>query len=436
MGLNRASFPFEFCGESKLCPYTSGDKKLIVIVTDHWLRSWFTDLLLPSSRYAHLREDDIEWFDLRDGPWEQNFERLRKLLLRYGGKARCFPCSDPPMDLYCAVCESLRDELDLQGASFLSFWLATNKLATRKAIVGGDGLKCEGVYSDMDDLPDLGVDGFFKPVAGCGSKGVFHCKTGDVIANPLKGVATGSSSNEIVQKFATKYEVTHPYLDQKLVGLVEEYVPPEGRHIIAFDGFVHNGKIYHYCICDNVYLEEDPEEFDRMVIPSQVAPEGSPAAIAGWKLFDEIVGDLVKKGLNNQFVDLETFLLPDGRVVMMELNCRTDCNPSPIFGRVYGVESDCFSTAIDLLSGQAPAEQYLKPDNQGRVGVVLYRPEVTGAPVFEASEDGRCLFYNAPGYWSHVFVVGMEEEMALREMAISFYNKMLVKGGVVLQGGA
>jgi len=337
------------------------------------------------------------------------------------------------MDLYCAVCESLRGELDLTGASFLSFWLATNKLATRKAIAGGDGLKSEGVYSDMDSVPDLGVDGFFKPVAGCGSKGVFHCKTGETYANPLKGLTNGSSSNPIVEKFASAYEATHPYLDKKLVGLVEEYVQPEGRHVIAFDGFVHNGKIHHYCICDNVYLDDDPEEFDRMVVPSQVVPEGSPAALAGWKLFDEIVGDLVKKGLDNQFVDLETFLLPDGRVVMMELNCRTDCNPSPLFGRVYGAQSDCFSTAVDLLSRQAPAEKFLKPDSQGRVGICLYRQEVPGAPEFEASEDGRCLFYNPPGYWSHVFVVGTEDPQALRDMAISLHEKMLAKGKAALQ---
>jgi len=427
MGLNRAFLPAALRDQTKLCPFANGDQKLIVIITDHWLRSWFTELLLPASRYSHLREQDIEWFDLSDGTWEENFQRLRALLLQYEGKARCFPCSDPPMDLYCAVCESLRNELDLAGASFVSFWLATNKLATRKAIAGGDGLKSEGVYSDMESLPDLGVDGFFKPVAGCGSKGVFYCKTGDIIANPLKGCINESSSNRIVQELASAYEVTHPYLDTKLVGLVEEYVAPEGRHVIAFDGFVHNGKIHHYCICDNVYLEDDPEEFDRMTIPSQVAPEGSPAAIAGWKLFDEIVGDLVSKGLDNQFVDLETFLLPDGRVVMMELNCRTDCNPSPLFGRVYGPENDCFSTAVDLLSRQAPRENFSKPDSQGRIGICLYRPEVKGAPEFEASEDGRCLFYNAPGYWSHVFVVGMESEMALREMAVSFYEKMLAK---------
>jgi hypothetical protein len=319
----------------------------------------------------------------------------------------------------------------LAGASFVSFWLATNKLSTRKAIAGGDGLKSEGVYSDMESLPDLGVDGFFKPVDGCGSKGVFYCKTGDIIANPLKGCTNKCSSNSIVHELASAYEVTHPYLDTKLVGLVEEFVAPEGRHVIAFDGFVHNGRIHHYCICDNVYLEDDPEEFDRMVVPSQVAPEGSPAAIAGWKLFDEIVGDLVSKGLDNQFVDLETFLLPDGRVVMMELNCRTDCNPSPLFGRVYGPENDCFSTAVDLLSREAPLETLTKPnckpDNQGRTGICLYRPEAKGAPEFEASEDGRCFFYNAPGYWSHVFVVGVEGEMALREMAISFYEKMLAQ---------
>jgi len=393
-------------------------------ITDHWFKSWFTQLLLPASRYAHLTEEDIEWFDLRDGTWEENFERLRALLLKYAGKARCFPCSDPPMHLYSAVCESLRDELPQKGASFISFWLATNKLATRHAIAGGDGLKSEGVYSDMEFVPDLGVDGFFKPVAGCGSKGVFFCKSGEKIVNPLKGCVNDESCNAVIHGMASKYEITQKFLDKNLVGLVEEYVAPEKRNIIAFDGFVHNGKIHHYCIVDNIYFEDDPEEFDRLTIPSQIVPEGSPAAIAGWELFDKVVGDLVAKGLDNQFVDLETFLLPDGRVEMMELNCRTDCNPSPLFGRVFGAESDCFSTAVDLLSG----ETIHKPaDSQGRIGICLYRPEATGAPEFEASEDGRCLFYNTPGYWCHVFVAGTEGEMALRDMAISFYEKMLAK---------
>jgi len=324
------------------------------------------------------------------------------------------------------VCESLKDELDLTGSNFLSFWLATNKLATRKAIAGGDGLRSEGVYSDMEFLPDLGVDGFFKPIAGCGSKGVFHCKTGEQTANPLRGCQNQASSG-LVEQMAECYTETHPYLDRNLVGLVEEYVPITSQKVIAFDGFVHEGKIYHYCICDNVYNPDDPTDFDRMTVPSQIAPEGSPAAEAGWKLFDEIVGDLVKKGLNNQWLDLETFLLPDGRVVMMELNCRTDCNPSPIFGRVFGKEGDCFSTALELLSREAPPASVVKPDSQGRVGVILYRAEVKGAPEFAASADGRCLFYNAPGYWSHVFVAGTEGEMKLRDMAIAFHEEMKMK---------
>jgi hypothetical protein len=419
----------------KTCPFVTGERKLVIIITDHWLKSWFTKFLLPASRFAHLVESDIEWFDLRDGTWDENFHRLRALLLELGDKARCYSCSDPPMDLYSAVCESLKGEVELTGASFISFWLATNKLATRKAIAGGSGLRSEGVYSDMDFVPDLGVDGFFKPVSGCGSKGVFHCKAGEKVANPLKGCTNLSSSGK-VEELAARYEETQPYLDRNLVGLVEEYVPPASQKVLAFDGFVHEGKIHHYCILDNVYHDDDPTDFDRLVVPSQVAPEGSPAAEAGWRLFDEIVGDLVKKGLNNQFVDLEAFLLPDGRVVMMELNCRTDGNPGPLFGRVFGREGDCFSTALELLSREAPPDAVVKPDSQGRLGVILYRQEVRGAPEFEASEDGRCLFYNAPGYWSHVFVVGVEGEMALRQMAVDFYEKMQAKGAAVRSAGA
>merc|ERR1719359_2262584 len=103
--------------------------------------------------------------------------------------------------------------------------------------------------------------------------------------------------------------------------------------------------------------------------------------MAGWALFDSMVGSLVERGLDNQFLDLETFVLPDGRVEAVELNCRTDCNPIPLFGRVFGAENCMFSAALDLLAGRRPRCADVTPDSQGRIGVVVYYDkEIEGAP--------------------------------------------------------
>ena len=128
-----------------------------------------------------------------------------------------------------------------------------------------------------------------------------------------------------------------------------------GRKVVSIDGFVCNGKVTHYCISDNVYKAAAPEEFDSLVTPSQRLSAAEIAAC--WAKYDTVTADLIRRGLDNQFLDVEAFVLDvEGRatVTTMEVNCRTFCNQLPVFSRLFG-NACMLSTAVDLLLGKPPA---------------------------------------------------------------------------------
>lgn len=168
----------------------SSRKQPIIITTDHWTRTWFMKCLLPySTRYNYLREEDIVWVNI-DGnkSFDENLEGLLDVLRFWGEDSQCHACSDPPMLYYSTAVEVLKGEINLTGANFLCNFLASNKLAARRNIKGFDGVKSEVVHADDEFVPDLLTDAFFKPIAGCGSKGIMKTSTGHETRNPLKGM--------------------------------------------------------------------------------------------------------------------------------------------------------------------------------------------------------------------------------------------------------
>ena len=145
---------------------------------------------------------------------------------------------------------------------------------------------------------------------------------------------------------------------------MEEYVAPESRRVVVgIDGYVWNGNIYHYGISDNVYKEKEgkPEGFSHLVTPSQRLTAKDIEAC--WGKCDTVANDLVRRGLNNQFLDVEAFILDDtieGSIVVktMEVNARTNANQLPMFSQLFGGDSGfdgcMFSAAVDMLRGIAP----------------------------------------------------------------------------------
>lgn len=400
------------------------NKQIIIITTDHWLKSWFTETLFPGSKYASLLSTAI-FCDISTGTWDEHFERLMALLRTHKERSVCFACTDSAMNVYAACVEALKDEtpaITLTGGHFLSFFLATNKLASVQRIAACQ-VPVAAVHADMKTLPDLGIKNFFKPLAECGSKGVFGFEAGQTPVNPLFGTSNRSVESPIQRRMALKYDELQPYLNDNLVGLVVKYVSPAARKaVVSIDGFVHDGKAYHYCISDNIYKADAPEEFDSLVTPSSRLSAADEQAC--WTLYDKCATDFIARGLDNQFFDVEAFLLHDGSLVVMEINCRTFSNQLPLFTALYG-DNDMFSAALDLLQGELPSFHATSPQNAGgKVGVCAYLDVVPNGPEMFKSESGDAWYYSAGnGYLAHVYAVGTDEA-ATRARCDSFYAEV------------
>ena len=66
---------------------------------------WFEQLLLPVSRYAHMKPIYV---DIATGTWEENFQKLFQVVKLYGDRCLCLAVADIAMNLYSAVLETLK----------------------------------------------------------------------------------------------------------------------------------------------------------------------------------------------------------------------------------------------------------------------------------------------------------------------------------------
>merc|ERR1712012_1211907 len=151
-----------------------------------------------------------------------------------------------------------------------------------------------------------------------------------------------------------------------------------------------------------------------------------------------VASDMVRRGLNWQFFDVEAFLMPPlknsdvPRVEVMEVNCRTFSNQLPIFANMYGPKCCMFAAAVDLLAGRAPpipanfAEEAMKPPDQQagdiKLAVCAYYAAIPGAPVIYESDDKMAVFSSVPNYPAHVYAYGHDQK-ATRKLCDDFYEK-------------
>ena len=297
---------------------------------------------------------------------------------------------------------------------------------------------------------------FFKPLSDCGAAGVFRYPTSGsgaspTVQNPKYLQQCALNADDAITAYAQRCSDLSAYSDPNIVGIVEEYVDPQNRRsVVSIDGFVCRGEVFHFCISDNVYKVDDPDKFDSLVSPSQRLSECEIRAC--WAKYDAVLADLLARGVDNQFVDVEAFVLaspPDGiantpvEVRTMEVNCRTFCNQMPIFSRLFGGESGegcMFSAAVDLLLGSKPpisqcfATKVVIPCDSSQnvtacrhVGVCAYAPLLAGCPSLVESESRDATYYGVDGFPAHVYVVSAEGEAAARQRCDDFYAELRTK---------
>lgn len=406
---------------------------VIVLVTDHWTRSFFSDVVLGfTPRHAAAQQrTNFEFIHVSAHQWERSYTAVCETLRQREHDAVCLASSDLAMEILAAAIEE--HSFAYRGTSLEAFCIATNKLACREALSMCHALRFDRVMATDEFVPDLGCTSIFKPLNGSSSEGVFKVGSGERVRNPRYGARNTQSERVPLRKLALKNDTLRQYINRDLVAVVEEYVPPQGRVVLGIDGCVLNGTISHLVISDNVYRDDAFEEFDSLVTPSQRVP--AHLVRKCWEVFDLAVAELMKHGLDAQFVDVEV-LVWNERVELMEVNCRTFCNQLPLFSRVLGPDGCMFEGALELLHGRAPAfarsssaknMDSLHPcfTDVTRVGVCTYVAPIAGAREIEVCAQTKSIYYcpASQQYSAHVYGIALDERTA-RNHCDKFYARL------------
>lgn len=308
-------------------------------------------------------------------------------------------------------------EAAMPGHASPGNFLSAHKLLAREAIRGLDGIRYRPVYQSDAVLPGIcGVDELIlKPVMGTGSASVQKVRAGD--PNPWQ---ESRPDDLLSESFKLQLIKQYPHY-RDVVGIVEEYVPP-AIHKITADGWVQNGVVGRWCLTDNVYLEDEPEAFDCLNVPSVMLSEAETEAC--WQKFEEVVRDLADNhGMNNQFVDVELFVFSDERIEVMEINTRITANTQPNFSWVMDNGDVCNAT-IALQTGQP----LIQPVHNGKYSVALYRDMITDIDEDEpliSNADDTVFYYRKSLGVAHVYAVGDTHQQAY-EKAQTFYDSLLM----------
>ena len=224
----------------------------------------------------------------------------------------------------------------LRGPSVESVFLAYNKYYTHCFL---DPEPIPFASIDLTDtqslnraceeaLKGVGVPAFFKPNSGSGSLAVSSIET----AQQLKSFARSYSNSpsftsecsdtKFMNPFYAKYISERKYpLASKATAILEKHM---GKAIkVNCDSYVFNRKIYHWSLADTRYCQSNPQYFFGTFFPTSL-PESAQQKI--WKLNDAVLERMISFGYDNDFVNIEIFLLESGEVKLIEVNARKGCN--------------------------------------------------------------------------------------------------------------
>ena len=389
---------------------------IIILVNNRWRQQYIEQFMIKY--YNH--NCNISFFNIYDITFNLQKNKLKNKIIQlyqtYNINFQILALFDEAMSLYTLVMEEL-NYTHLKGYNFYSFQATNNKYCCRSIISGCNDLKFKKILNSDLDIISLGNKSIFKPLNATASYGIIVLDHNQIIPNHLfKKIVLNP---QIIDK-CQQYPKLKNYFKKELVGIVEEYIDPQSIKL-GVDGFIYNKQIYHYRISENIYYKDQHEKFNYLITPSLNITRTETQQC--WNLYDKIITDLIDKGLDNQFCDIEVFVIRhrfSSTVKLMEINCRTFSNQLPIFSMLYGSQS-MFDISIQMLLGN---QIHFKELDDKRIGICLYRKTIQNKPSIIKSEDNTIFYYKIDDNVSHIYSIGTNKS-DIYQSCQAFYQSIL-----------
>ena len=249
--------------------------------------------------------------------------------------------------IYAVLAREL-PEMNLQAPSIESVFLCHNKYYAR-CFVDPDPMPFALVDLSAKDLTavcdevmqTVPFPAFMKPCSGTRSEGIANIPTKEELAPRVHEFISKYLESEVSSVRPILTDVMNPfylkYLDQKKYplsvvpsALIEKHMGTVPS--VRADGYVFRGEIVHWSLADNIYHKERPQCFIAIAHPALI-PTTTQAKV--WKLFDDVLRKMIDFGFDNQFVNIEMFILEDGSLKIMEINPRNGLNVALYSSQIF-----------------------------------------------------------------------------------------------------
>ena len=384
-------------------------KYLLLLFTKKWRIEFFETFLIPELD----KEIFVEYFDI----YQNNFTETKKILNleKLHDSFQCLGLFDDAMNILSLVLYELNIN-NLKGTNFLSYQITSNKLCARSLLYGCETVKFDKITNNQENIQNLGKKSIFKPINSSSSFGIKIIDSNEIIKNPYYQQEIIDSN---ILNTCKNFKELEPYFSESIVGIIEEYIDPKSIKV-SVDGFISNKKINHYSISENVYFDNNNEEFDYLVTPSQNISISE--RIKCWLLYDKVIEQLINRGLNNQFCDIEMFIIRSNKesvIKIMEINCRAFSNQLPIFSMIYS-QNSMFNISQKLLFlDEFTISENL--NNNGLIGVCLYRPSIKNKD--NIINKHNITYYKVSDDISHIYSIGNDFETIYKN-CLDFYDSL------------
>ncbi len=213
----------------------------------------------------------------------------------------------------------------------------------------------------QEAIEKVPLPSIFKPCTGRGSADISRIDS----SQQLKDVALNYKNKATtIRELITPLLTTNNIKEEKYplinadIGLIQKYM--RDKKCANADGYVFNGKIFHWTISDSIYSQLKPEYYFGSIQPSAIKPSIKEKI---WTLFDQVVGKMVEYGFDNSFVNVEVFICDTEEVRLMEINPRVGAN-TIASDKAYD-NGNAIQAELMLAEGKNPKP----PKENGRYGM-------------------------------------------------------------------